>query len=208
LYYFDVVVDAQGLVSVKNIRGPLGLIADAYTTLPQTVTDDIKVATELVSLIQLETEADSGTVSFTGQTSRPVTIAGGVLNNTNYRVAFTSPDGTVLWAENLTPTGFDATAASAYGTPLVPKVVAYSVLVKTAQTSDLSGVLSIADTDAGVKTVTFTTPLTTTNYRVLLEPLGCFDAHVSVKTKTGFTITLGHVPPVGTSVSVGYDVFV
>jgi len=206
-YLFDVVLDAQGLVSVKNIRGPLGPL-DASTPLPQVVTDDIKTATELVVLLQLESEVDSGTVTFTGQTSRPVVVAGGVLNNTNYRVVYTTPDGVLLTTEDPTTTGFNAVAATAYGSPTAPKVVGYSVLVKTAQTSDLSGVMTLADTDGGSKTLTFTTAMTTANYRVLLTPQGFFNARVSSKTKTGFTIELGHVPPAGQSVDVGYDVFV
>lgn len=206
-YYFDVVLDAQGLVSVKNIRGPLGAL-DASTPLPQVVTDDIKTATELVVLLQLESEVDSGTVTFTGQTSRPVVIAGGVLNNTNYRVVYTTPDGVVLTTEDKTTTGFNAVASALYGSVGTPKVVAYSVLVKTAQTSSLSGVMNIADTDAGSKALVFSTPMTTANYRVLLTPLGFFNARVSARAKTGFTIELGHVPPVGQSVDVGYDVFV
>lgn len=208
-YYFDVVVDAQGLVSVRNIRVPTGAL-DSYTGLPQTVTDDIKTATELVTLLQLETEVDSGNVVFTGETSQAVVIPGGVLNNTNYRVVYTTPDGAVLQTTGKTITGFTVEAASAYGAPGSPKTVGYSVLVKTAQTSDLSGVITIADTDGGSKAVTFATPMSTANYRVLLEPRGFFDAHVptSLKTKTGFTVELGHVPPVGESVDVGYDVFV
>lgn len=208
-YYFDVVVDFAGLVSVRNIRVPVGTL-DAYTPLPQAVTDDIKAATELVTLLQLETEVDSGNVVFAGDVEKDVVIAGGVLNNTNYRVVYTTPDGTVLQTVSKTTTGFTAEAASAYGTLLVPVTVGYSVLVKTAQTSDLSGVINIADTDAGSKAIVFTTPLTTTNYRVLLEARGFFDAHVptALKKKTGFTVVLGHVPPVGQSVNVGYDVFV
>ena len=206
-FTFEVVVDAQGLVSVRNIRTPLGPIGDSNTALPQTVTDDIKAATELVTVLQLETEVDSGTVTFTGQTSQPVEMAGGLLNNTNYRVLYTPPDGVVLATEDKTTTGFTVVAASAYGATAA-KVVAYSVLVKTAQTSDLSGVMTIADTDGGVKTLTFTTPMSTANYRVLLEARGFFDARVSSRTKQGFTIELGHVPPTGTSVDVGYDVFV
>ena len=209
-YTFDVVVDAQGVVSVRNIRTPLGGICDPYTALPQVVMDDIKSATELVSLLQLETEVDSGNVVFTGQTTQAVVIPAGVLNNTNYRVVFTTPDGTILTAEGKTTTGFTATAAAVYGDPADPKTVGYSVLVKTAQTSDLSGVVTITNADGGSFSVVFTTPLTTADYRVLLEPRGFFDAHVPEATKltTGFTIELGHVPAVGADVDVGYDVFV
>ena len=209
-YYFDVVVDGQGIVSVRNIRTPTGSICDGYTALPQTVMDDMKAATELVSLLQQETEVDAGNVVFTGQTSNAVTIPAGTLNNTNYRVVFTTPDGTVLEATAKTTTGFTVTAATTYGTPADPKTVAYSVLVKTGQTSDLSGVVTITNADGGELAVVFTTPLSTAEYRVLLEPRGFFDAHVpsATKLKTGFTIELGHVPAVGSDVDVGYDVFV
>jgi len=209
-YQFDVVVDAQGIVSVRNIRTPLGPLCGPLTELPQIVMDDMNTAIELAALLQLETEVDSGNVVFTGQTSRPVVIPGGTLNNTNYRVVFTTPDGTLLEATAKTITGFTATAASLYGSVGTPLTVGYSVLVKTAQTSDLSGVLTIADTDAGSKAIVFTTPLATINYRVLLEARGFFDAHVPTVTKltTGFTIELGHVPPAGETVDVGYDVFV
>jgi hypothetical protein len=209
-YSFEVVVDAQGTISVRNILTPTGGICDPYTTLPQTVMDDIAVATELAALLQLESEVDSGNIVFAGVASVAVVIPGGTLNNTNYRVIFTTPDGTLLEATGKTITGFTAEAAAVYGTIAAPVTVGYSVLVKTAQTSDLSGVLTIADTDAGSKAIVFATPLTTANYRVLLEPRGFFDAHVPTvtKLKTGFTIELGHVPPAASSVDVGYDVFV
>jgi len=209
-YYFDVVVDAQGVVSVRNIRTPTGGICDPYTAMSATVMADIKAATELVTLLQLETEVESGNVVFTGQTSQAVVIPPGVLNNTNYRVVLTIPDSTLLITSGWTTTGFTVEAATVYGTLAAPKTVGYSVLVKTSGTSDLSGTVSIADTDAGSKAVVFTTPLSTTNYRVLLAPQGFFDAYVPTvtKLKTGFTITLGHVPAAGSPVLVGYDVFV
>jgi len=209
-YLFDVVVDSDSLVSVRNMRTPLGLIMDSYTSLPQAVIDDMTDAVSLVTLLQQETEADSGTLVFSGDTSVAATIASGVLNNTNYRVEFTTSDGTVIVAESKTILGFDAVAAAAFGSPTSPETVTYSVLVKTAQTSDLSGVATIADTDAGELAIVFTTALDTTAYRVLLEPRGFFVAGVpeATKLKTGFTIKLGHVPPTGESVTVGYDVFV
>lgn len=209
-YLFDVVVDMQGVVNVRNIRSPYGLIQDSRTQLPQAVVDDMNQAVEVVGLITQESEADAGNVVFSGQTSQPVVIPAGVLNNTNYRVVLTVPDSTVLEATAKTTTGFTVTASTTYGTVADPKVVGYSVLVKTAQNSDLSGVLNIADTDGGSKAVTFATPLASDAYRVVLEPRGFFDAHVPTitKLKTGFTIELGHVPSVGTSVDVGYDVFV
>lgn len=209
-YLFDVVVDAQGVTKIRNIRSPYGLIQDAMTSLPQAVVDDMNQSVEIVGLLTQETEIDAGNVVFTGQTSQTVAIPAGVLNNTNYRVVFTTSDGTVLEATAKTTTGFTVTASTTYGTVASPKTVGYSVLVKTGQTSDLSGVLTIADTDGGEKAVVFATPLATSAYRVVLEPRGFFDAHVPTitKLKTGFTVQLGHVPPAGQSVDVGYDVFV
>jgi len=209
-YMFDVVVDVNSIVSVRNMRSPRGLIMDSYTSLPQTVIDDMNQAVGLVTLLQQESEADSGTIVFAGDTSVAVVIPGGVLNNTNYQAYFTTSDGTVLVAESKTTTGFNAVAAAAFGSISAPETVTYSVLVKTAQTSDLSGVATIADTDAGEIAIVFSTALGTTAYRVLLEPRGFFAAYVptATKLKTGFTIKLGHVPPTGESVDVGYDVFV
>lgn len=209
-YTFDVVVDAQGVVSVRNIRTPLGGICDPFTSLPQAVMNDVKSAIELVGLLQQMTEVDSGNVVFSGQTSQAVVIPGGVLNNTNYYVVFTTPDGTILTAEGKTTTGFTATAATTYGTVAAPRTVGYSVLVKTGQTSDLSGVVTVTNADAGQVAVVFTTPLSTADYRVLLEPRGFFTAYVpdSLKLRTGFTIRVGHVPAVGDDVDVGYNLFV
>jgi hypothetical protein len=209
-YLFEVVVDSQGLTSVRNIRSPYGLIQDSNTQLPQVVLEDIQAALEIVSVLQTETEVDSGNVVFSGQNTQPVVVPGGVLNNTNYRVVFTTPDGTVLEAQSKTTTGFDVVASTVYGAPADTKTVGYSVLVKTGQTSDLSGVLTISDVDGGSKAVVFASPLSTANYRVVLEPRGFFDAHVPTVTKlaTGFTVELGHVPALGDSVDIGYDVFV
>ena len=209
-YTFEVVIDSSDEISVRNIQTPLGGICDSSTTLPETVLADINAAMELVELLQDETEVDSGTITFDGSTEEAVVIPAGTLNNTNYRVYFTTSDGTVVTAESKTTTGFTATVASAYGSVANPETVTYSVLVKTAQTSDLSGEVTITNADAGEYQVTFTTPLDTANYRVLLEPQGFFQAYVpeATKLKTGFVIELGYVPAAGEDATVGYDVFV
>ena len=46
-YYFDVAVDAQGLVQVRNIRSPNGPI-DALNGIPSAVMDDMDDAREIV----------------------------------------------------------------------------------------------------------------------------------------------------------------
>ncbi|OHD26989.1 MAG: hypothetical protein A2Y38_08220 [Spirochaetes bacterium GWB1_59_5] len=205
-YRFDIVVDAQSQVSVRNIQGPQGPLNGS--SLPQSVMDDIQEATKVVVVLLSESEAFGGNTTFTGQTRRTVTIPAGVLNNTNYRVAYTTSDGALLTTENPTTTSFDVVAASAYGTPLAPKVVGYSVLTATTQGSSYSGVLTFTDADAGQKSVTFSRALATTAYRVVLSVGGFFVAYTVSKLKTGFTVQLGYTLGVGETVEVGYDVFV
>lgn len=204
-YYFDVVVDQQGLVTVKNIRGPHGSCQEYGSPLPEEVTRDITTAVGLVRLLLSESSVVGGTVSFTGQTSRPVVIAPGLLNNTNYRVYLSPNEGGFLTVENKTIGGFDVVAASAYGSSADPKDVSWDVFVSTAQASVFGGTLTFPSGSVS-QVITFPSPLTTDSYRVLLSPSDFFLARVSGKTKFGFTVDLGHDPSPG-SVTVGYDVF-
>lgn len=208
VYYFDLVVPSfGGDVQVKNIRyeGSFGLVQDCSA--PQSVLDAIQDAITIVETQLLESEVDSGTLTFTGETELPAVILAGVLNNTNYRVVFTTPDGTLIRAENRTITGFDAVVGTSYGTVLDPIDVDYSVLVSTAQNSTFGGTVTFTDVDAGSVAVVFSTPLPTTSYRVVLSPDGFFTASISNKTVGGFTINIGITLAVGEMVDVGFDVF-
>jgi len=206
-YYFDITVDAQGLITVGNIRSPQGATT-CSTSIPETVLDDIQAAKLLVQQLVAETSVDSGTITFTGQTEMPVVVVPGTLNNTNYRVAYTTSDGTVLVTEDKTTTGFNAVVGYAYGSVADPKTVTYAILVKTQQAGVTSGTLDFVPADAGVKTVTFATAFTTADYHVILSEEGFFKAAVTSQNKAGFTVTLGYTVPTGETVSVGYDVFV
>ncbi len=69
-------------------------------------------------------------------------------------------------------------------------------------TSSVNGTLTfVAETE---KSVTFSTPMSSTNYRVYTSPSDFIPVRVTSKLTTGFTIQLG-VTFTGT---VGYDVFV
>jgi len=206
-YYFDIVVDAQGLVSFRNLRSPQGVV-DPTTEIPNSVIDDIASAKQLVQQLVGETQVASGTVTFTGQTSRPVTISAGVLNNTDYRVVYTTTDGTALTTEDQTTTGFNVISATAYGTVPLPKTVGWVVLVKTQQAGVTGGVLSFTAGDAGRKSVVFSPAFVTANYRVILSEGGFFKAYVVTQTKGGFTVELGYTVGAAETVLVGYDVFV
>jgi len=203
-YLFEVVIDQQGLVAVKNIRTPLGRMCDSMSQVPEAVAQDMLAAIDLVRLSTDESSVAGGTVTFTGQTLRSVVIAAGLLNNTNYRVYLTSPDGTPLKATSLTTSGFDIEAASTYGSATDPKEVCWEVLVSTSQASTFGGTLTFL-AGSTTQVVAFPSPLPTSEYRVLLSPSDFFVAKVTSRTKSGFTVEIGHDPDPG-SVTVGYDV--
>lgn len=203
-YVYDIVTDAQSLVSVRNIRGPRGLITDSVQAVPATVAQDILDAMSVVELLVAESTTLSGTENFSGQTSRSVVIAAGVLNNTNYRVVTTSPDGTPLRIENKTTTGFDIVASSAYGEAGDVRAVAWGLLVSTVQASAFGGVLTYNAGDT-TQSVTFPSAAATDEYRVLLEESDFFYAKVINQTTLGFDVVISFDPDPG-SVTVGYDV--
>lgn len=206
-YYFDIVVDTQGLISVRNIRAAYGA-TDCSTSIPSYVLDDIERAKMIVQQQVAETSVQNGIVVFTGQVEQTVMIPAGILNNTNYRVAYSVSDATVLKTEDKTTTSFKIVAPCAYGSPTAPKNVDYVVLVSTQQASTTSGFLTFQDFDIGQKSVTFATPFTTDDYRVVLTPDDFSVARVINKTKTGFTVELGYTLLTGDTAEVGFDVFV
>lgn len=207
-YLFDVLVDGQGLVSVRNVRSPFGIIADPHTGVPRSVVADMNDAQGVVLLATAESEVDSGQVSFVGGTEMAVALPAGVLNTANYRVVLTPSDPIRFVAINKTAAGFTIEAPVAYGSVAVPKVVGYSVVAATASHSSLSGVLTLAAADTGHKRVTFSTALASDRYRVVLLPQGPFLAWVVSQTKTGFLVKIGHTVSAGTTVDVNFDVFV
>lgn len=191
-WLYEIVYDQQSLVSVRNIRGPRGLVTDTLTGVPQEVVDDIQDAIAQVEAIVATSSATSGTETFDGQTSRTVSIPGGTLNNTNYFVVLTSPDGILLRVENKTITSFDIVASTTYGAVGDEKDVDWSVQVSTLQSSSFQGTLTFAFADAGSKTVTFASALGTANYQVILSEGDFFKARVTEKTRQGFTVEIGH----------------
>jgi len=204
-YYFDVAVDAQGLVQVRNIRSPNGPI-DALNGIPSAVMDDMDDAREIVLQMLASGEAYNGTVTFTGETYQDILFPA-ALNNTMYRVAYVTPDGIILTTENKTIDGFRAVAPVAYGTVTDPKVVGWVALVSTYQSGSSGGIIVFTDSGGETQTVTFPVPFTTDAYRVLLSPDGFYPVKVLSQTRAGFTAQLGFTLPVGHTATVGYDVF-
>lgn len=207
-FWFDLAVTPEGIVELRNLRTDFGLIRDPVTGVPQSVLDDIQDAKEIVRQKGAETQVASGVLTFNGVTSVPASILAGVLNNTAYRVAYTTPDGTVLRTTGKTTTGFTAEAPAVYGSVLEPIDVDYVVLVAADQASTTGGTLTFVQADNGVKSVLFAQALTTSNYRVVLTPSDFFTARVRNQKKTGFDVVLGFSLGAVDMVDVGYDVFV
>ena len=205
-YLYDVVQDGEGGFSVRNIRGPRGLITDSLTSVPSSVASDITSAIEDSTLLLNETSVVSGDQDFTGQTSITVAIAPGLLNTADYRVALTSSDGALLRVENKTTTSFDIVASSAYGDPADPATVSWVVLVSTVASSVYGGTLTYAAGETK-KAVAFATALASSSYRVILSNSDFFYSRVVNQTVTGFEVEISFDASPG-SVTVGYDVFV
>ena len=209
-YQFTVAMDSQGLVSVRDIQGPHGLIQDSYTSIPESVSQGIQDAAGVLRLEVGESEVVSGTVTFTGEVENAVTIGSGTLNNVSYRVVFSTVDGIAFRVKDgtQTTTGFTAITSAAYGSVNDPKDVSYSVLVATSNRSSQGGSVVFESSDAGVKSINFPAILDTDTYRVLLSPNGLFPAWVSRKSKSGLEITIGITLGAGQNVTVGYDILI
>lgn len=206
-YSFDIAVDAQGLYSVKNVESPRGPL-DPTQGIPERVLRDIEEAKNIVKQQLAEASADSGYVTFTGELYQDVTIPAGVLNNTNYRVVYSSDVSLAFYASNLSTTGFRINSPVNYGSVDNPKTVSYTVLVSTQQSSACGGYITFVVADAGVKAVAFPTAFTTADYRVVLSPMGLFPVEATGRSRTGFNLNLGFTLATGDSVVCGYDVFV
>ena len=200
-YTFDIGVDLLGGVTVKNIRGPNGLMQDSYTSLPSSVVDDIAIAKAQVVDLLSETSITTGSASFTAQTTVAVVFLT-PLDNANYRVTLaTTPSGPVGTATNLTTVGFTIVLAATY-----TGSVDWVVLQKASSTSMLSGTKTFTSASPS-QTVTFLTSLASTDDRVILTPVGCYPVAVSSKTTTGFIIQMGIALTNPATATVGFDVF-
>jgi hypothetical protein len=104
-YYFNVVVDSSSVVSVRNMKTPNGLIQDSYSSLPQSVVEDIQTAIGQVEDLVAQTSAINGIQSFAGETSKAVAFET-AMANTNYRVVFSTEDFISVRVTSKETTGF------------------------------------------------------------------------------------------------------
>lgn len=103
-YYFTIVVNQQGTISVKNILTPYGLV-DSVVSVPNSVMDDVQIAIGQVEDLMAQTSAINGNLTFAAETSQPVVFSI-AFANTNYRV-YVAADDYVTWRiTNKTTAGF------------------------------------------------------------------------------------------------------
>lgn len=110
-YLFTIVYDQSGLISVRDIQDPYGLILSPYTKIPQSVSTDIQTAMTQVEDLMSATSSINGTLTFSAETSKSVTFAS-AMSNTNYRVQVTSDVFAPFRITNKTLAGFTIQAGA------------------------------------------------------------------------------------------------
>lgn len=103
-YYFTVIYIDDTNVQVRNMQTPFGLIQDSFSTLPQSVIADMRIATLQVLQI-MATSAINGIVEFTAQTSTDITFDS-ALDDDTYRVVTSLEDFISVRITNKTTAGF------------------------------------------------------------------------------------------------------
>lgn len=104
-YRFTVVVDLNGVVSVRDIVTPYGLVMDSMVRLPQSVISDITDAmTQVEDLLSL-TSSVNGTMTFAAETEKSVTFSTPMSGST-YRVHLSPSDFIAARVTTKTTTGF------------------------------------------------------------------------------------------------------
>lgn len=111
-YRFTIKVDEQGLISVRDVWGPFGLIIDSFTSVPQSVHDDIQDAIASVENILASTSAVNGTLSFVDATSASFTFST-PFANADYRVVLSPDVFTSFRITSKTINGFTLEASAA-----------------------------------------------------------------------------------------------
>lgn len=105
LYRFTICVNVAGVVGVRDIRTPYGLLIDSLTSVPQPVINDINTAIAQVETLLAMTSAINGTLTFNSEGSKDVTFAT-PMTDTNYRVHLIPSDFIPVRVTNKTSVGF------------------------------------------------------------------------------------------------------
>lgn len=122
-YRYTIVADQNGVISVRDIQSPYGLILDSMTRVPQPVVNDINASiAQMENLIGM-TSAINGNLTFVAETSKNVTFAT-PMADTNYRVDFSLADFIAVRVTSKTTVGFTVEVNVTY-----TGVIGYDVFV-------------------------------------------------------------------------------
>jgi len=112
-YRFTITVDQTGIAKVRDVNSPFGLIMDSWTSVPQSVVDDINSAIAQVQGILSVTTTINGTLVWSAETEKAVLFTN-PLASTGYRVHLAKDEFIDLRITNKTTTGFTIQAAATY----------------------------------------------------------------------------------------------
>ena len=104
-YRYTVIADLSGVLSVRDMISPFGLIMDSMTRLPQSVVDDIQGSMAQVEALLSLTSAVNGTAVFINATTMVITFSS-PMTTTNYRVHLSPSDFIPVRATSKLTTGF------------------------------------------------------------------------------------------------------
>lgn len=109
-YRYTVVVDQNGVVSVRDIVTPFGLIMDSMTRLPQTVISDVTSSISQVEDLLSLTSSVNGTLTFSSETEKSVVFST-PMSSASYRVHLSPSDFTSFRVTSQLTTGFTVQAS-------------------------------------------------------------------------------------------------
>jgi hypothetical protein len=112
-YTFTIVSNSQGSLSVRDIQNPYGFIISPYSTVPQTVTDDINAAMQQVGALLATSSAANGTLVFASENSKTFTFPTPLASST-YRVQLTTDTFVPLRIAGQTTTSFTIQASATF----------------------------------------------------------------------------------------------
>lgn len=112
-YTFTIVSNSVGVLAVRDIQNPYGFILSPYSSIPQTVTNDISTAMQQVEALLAATSAVNGTLTFVSENTKTYTFAS-ALATANYRVQVTTNSFVPLRVTGQTTTSFTIQAAATF----------------------------------------------------------------------------------------------
>jgi hypothetical protein len=112
-YTFTIVSNSVGALSVRDIQNPYGFIMSPYSTIPQSVTNDISTAMQQVEALLAATSAVNGTLVFVSENTKTYTFVTPLTTST-YRVQLTSDSFVPLRVTGQTTTSFTVQAAATF----------------------------------------------------------------------------------------------